>query len=249
TISAGGICSFAMECYEKGLLQDWDGLKLEWANAEAQREFLRRMAFRDGVGDVFTDGTRVAAQKIGKGSEEFAINTYGMELSGVNPKGCLTMGFALSVADFASHTRLWMTEAEMGPDFKIEDIPAAVADGLDEINTRNSLIVCDFVPYSLDRMAPIYSAATGVHQTPETMMEVGTRISQLARRYNLRNGRRFSDDILPERFFKEKSLSGFMRGKILDKEFFLSLIQEYYALRGWTPEGEPTQETLQKYGL
>lgn len=249
TISAGVTCSFAMECYEKGLIPDWGGLKLEWGDAGAQREFLRSMARREGVGEIFADGTRVAADMIGKGSEEFAINTYGMELSGVNPKGCLTMGFALSVADFASHTRLWMTEAEMGQDFKVEDIPASVADGLDEVNTRNSLIVCDFVPYGLDRLAPLFSAATGIHHTPGSMMEVGARISHLARRYNLRNGRKASHDILPDRFFQEESLAGFMRGKKLDKDFFLALIKEYYSLRGWTTEGRPTQEILSKYGL
>ena len=249
TISAGVTCSFAMECYEKGLVSDWSGLKLVWGDAAVQREFLGKLAKREGVGEIFADGTRAAAERIGQGSEEFAINTYGMELSGVNPKGCLTMGFALSVADFASHTRLWMTEAEMGPNFKIEDIPASVADGLDDINTRNSLIVCDFVPYGLYRLAPIYSAATGIDHTPDSMMEVGARISHLARRYNLRNGRESKDDILPERFFKEESLSGFMRGKTMDKNFFLSMIQEYYSLRGWTSQGEPTQETLQKYGL
>ena len=159
------------------------------------------------------------------------------------------MGVALSVADFASHTRLWMTEAEMGPDFKIEDVPTSVADGLDEINTRNSLIICDFVPFGFDRLAPIYSAATGIKHTPETLMEVGARITNLARRYNLRNGRNASDDILPGRFFSEKSLSGFMRGKTMDKDFFKALIHEYYSLRGWNRDGEPTEETLSKYGL
>ncbi len=249
TISAGVICSFAMECYEKGLIQDRNGLKLEWGNAEAQQDFLRKMAFREGIGEIFADGTREAAKHIGRGSEDFAINTFGMELSGVNPKGCLTMGVALSVADFASHTRLWMTEAEMGPDFKIKDIPTSVADGLDEINTRNSLIVCDFVPFGFDRLAPIYSAATGIEQSPESFMDVGARISNLARRYNLRNGRKASDDILPNRFFNEESLSGFMRGKTMNKDFFRSLVHEYYALRGWNKNGEPTQEILHKYGL
>jgi len=249
TISAGVTCSFAMECFEKELLQDWNGLSMKWGNAEAQRGFLKKMAWRDGVGEIFADGTRAAADRIGQGSEAFAINTFGMELSGVNPKGCLTMGFVLSVADFASHTRLWMTEAEMGPDFKIEDIPASVADGLDDINTRNSLIVCDFVPFGLDRLAPLFSAATGLEHTTASMMETGTRISHLARRYNMRNGRKSDDDILPERFFREESLSGFMRGKTLDKSLFLSMIQEYYSLRGWTSQGKPTPETLQKYGL
>ncbi len=249
TISAGVTCSFAMECYERGLIEDWEGLELEWGNAAAQRELLKRMAHRRGIGEVFADGTRVASQRIGKGSDEFAVNISGMELSGVNPKGCLTMGVVLSVADFASHTRLWLTEAEMGPDFKIEDIPQAVADGLDEINVRNSLIICDFVPFGLERLAPILPALTGLNHTIESLREVGTRITHLARRYNLRNGRKYTDDILPERFFKEKSLSGFMRGKTIEKKFFRSLIGKYYALRNWSEKGEPTSAVLKKYGV
>lgn len=241
TISAGVTCSFAMECFEKGLINDWGGLELTWGNAQAQREFLRLMAKREKIGEIFADGTRIASQKIGKGSEEFAINIFGMELSGVNPKGCLTMGVVLSVADFASHTRLWCTEAEMGPDFKIEDIPEAVANGLDEINTRNSLVACDFLPYGFDRLAPILNALTGSNHTEKSLMETGARITNLARTYNLRNGRKHTDDILPERFFKEESLAGFMKGKKLDKDFFISLIQKYYKVRGWNEKGEPVQ--------
>jgi len=233
TISAGITCSFAMECYEKGLVENWEGLKLKWGNAEAQRALLKKMAYHQGIGNLFCDGTRVASQKIGKGSEEFAINIFGMEISGVNPKGSLTMGVAMAVADFASHTRLWLTEAEAGPDFKIEDIPQAVADGLDTINARNCLIICDFVPFGLDRLVPILNALTGFEYTADSLLDLGTRITHLARRYNLRNGRKASDDILPERFFKEKSLSGFMRGKMLDKKYFKSIIQKYYKIRGW----------------
>jgi aldehyde:ferredoxin oxidoreductase len=233
TISAGVTCSFAMECYEKRLVENWEGLKLKWGNAEAQRELLKKMAYREGIGNIFCDGSRVASQKIGKSSEEFAVNIFGMEISGVNPKGSLTMGVAMAVADFASHTRLWLTEAEAGPDFKIEDIPQAVADGLDTVNARNCLIICDFVPFGLDRLAPILNALTGFKYTPESLLDLGTRITHLARRYNLQNGRTPSDDILPERFFKEKSLSGFMRGKILEKKYFKSIIQKYYELRGW----------------
>lgn len=249
TISAGVTCSFAMECFDKGLLDDSDGLDLKWGNAGAQRELLKRMASREGIGNLFADGTREASGKIRKGCEEFAIHIFGMELSGVNPKGCLTMGVVLSVADFASHTRLWLTEAEMGPEFKIEDIPPAAADGLDAINVRNSLIICDFVPFGLDRLAPILNAATGLKHSPESLMEVGTCLTHLARRYNLRNGRRHTDDILPERFFKEKSLAGFMRGKTLDKSFFRSLVQEYYAIRGWDEKGVPAEDVLQQFGL
>ena len=249
TISTGVTCSFAMECYEKNLLDDWSGLEMKWGNAKAQREFIKMMANREGVGAIFADGTKLASEKIGDESKEFAINIFGMELSGVNPLGCLTMGVSLSVADFASHTRLWCTEAEMGPEFQIKDIPETVVNGQNEINTRNSLVICDFVPLGLDRMAPLLNAATGLNHTEESLREVGARITNLARRYNLRNGRKGDDDILPERFFKEKAVSGFMKGKVLDKTFFKDLIQKVYQVRGWNEKGEPTPETLKKYGI
>ncbi|MBL7104948.1 MAG: aldehyde ferredoxin oxidoreductase family protein [Bacteroidales bacterium] len=241
TISTGVTCSFAMECYEKGVIDGWNGLEMDWGNAGAQRELIELMAHRKGVGEIFADGTRIAAQKIGKGSEEYAINTFGMELSGINPKGSLTMGVVFAVADFASHTRLWIAEVEMGTDFTIEDIPQAVADGLDTINVRNSLVICDFVPLGLDQLAELLNAATGSNHTEKSLMEVGTRLTNLARKYNLRNGRSYKDDTLPGRFFNEESLSGFMRGKKLDRGYFSSIVQKYYKLRGWNEKGEPTE--------
>jgi aldehyde:ferredoxin oxidoreductase len=249
TISAGVTCSFAMECYEKGLVDDWAGLELIWGNALAQQELLKKMAYRQDVGDLFADGTRIASQTIGRGSEDFAINIFGMEMSGVNPLGSLTMGVALSVADFASHTRLWMTEAEMGPEFKIEDIPSSVVAGLDTVNIRNSMIICDFVPSGLEELVPVLNAATGFNHTVESLLKIGTRLTHLARRYNLRNGRQHFDDIMPERFFKEKSCSGLMRGKVVDKELFKGLISEYYDLRGWDEQGKPTEDVLKEYGV
>ena len=240
TISTGVTMSFAMECYEKGLVEEWDGLDLTWGNAEDQRKMIEMMAYKNGIGATFADGSRIAARKVGQNSSDFAINIYGMELSGVNPKGCLTMGVVLSVSDFASHTRLWMTEQEMGPDFTIDDIPEAIAQGLDEINARNCLIVCDFVPLGLDRLAPLLNAATGLDYTGQSLLSLGTKLTHLARRYNLRNGRIYTDDIMPERFFKEESLAGFMKGKKVEKEFFNDLIQKYYNLRGWNEKKEST---------
>lgn len=239
TISTGITCSFAMECYEKKLLEDWDGLKMDWGNAEAQRTFIKKMAMREGIGNIFADGTRDAAKKVGKQSSDFAINTYGMEISGVNPKGCLTMGVAMAVADFASHTRAWITEQESGPEFKIEDIPSTVAEGLDTINVRNCLVICDFVPMSLDRLAELLNAATGSNHTGDSLLEIGTKLTHLARKFNIRNGRSYKNDTIPNRFFDEVNLGGFMKGKKLDRQLFNSLVAEYYQIRGWNKYGIP----------
>jgi aldehyde:ferredoxin oxidoreductase len=249
TISTGVTCSFAMECFEKGYLNDWSNLDLKWGNAEAQREFIKLIAERKGVGEIFADGTRMASDKIGKDSKDFAINIYGMEISGVNPLGSLMMCVSLSVADFGSHTRLWCTESEMGENFKIDDIPATVIDGQNEINARNSLVICDFVPLGLDRLAPLLSAATGIEFTEESLREVGERITNLSRRYNIRNGRKNTDDIVPERFFQLVAPAGFMKDKVLDKNLFKELVQKVYELRGWDELGVPSEDTLKKYEL
>lgn len=249
TISCGSVIAFAMECYEKKLLEQWDHLELTWGNADAQRRLIEKMAVREGIGDLFTDGTRKAASRIGKGSAEFAGNIFGMELSGINPMGSLTMGVAMSVADFSSHTRLWIAEQEMGPEFKMEDIVPTVIDGIDTTNVRNSLVVCDFLPMSLDKLAELLNALTGSHYSGADLHRVGTAITHLARRYNLRNGRSAKDDILPDRFFNETSLAGFMRGKKLEKDFFRGFIKDYYRQRHWNEEGEPETALLKEFGL
>ena len=249
TISAGSVVGFAMECYEKGFVENWDGLKLTWGNAEAQRELVKKMVYREGIGNLFADGTKIAAQKIGKGSEDIAINIFGMELSGINPLGSLTMGVAMAVADFASHTRLWIAESENGPDFKVEDIPAAVADGIDTVNVRNSLVVCDFLPMSLDKLSEMLNAATGSSYTGNDLQNIGTKINNLSRMYNHRNGRKASDDTLPGRFFNEVSQGGFMKGQKLSREYFKSILEKYYAIREWDKEGNQSPEVLKKYDL
>ncbi len=240
TISMGVTCSFAMECFEKGLLGDTGGLDLRFGNGEAQHELIRKVANREGIGGLFADGTRLASRNIGQGSEYFAINTYGMELSGVNIKGCMSMGLALATSDFASHTRLWTASDEMNDNLSIEVLPKYVATGQDDVNIRNSLIVCDFLPYGLDRLAPILTAATGIEFTPERLMLTGERIHTLARLYNLRNGRTGKDDTLPARFFEEEISSGLLKGKKMSREFFAGLLQKYYAHRGWDENGVPS---------
>jgi len=238
-----------MECYEKGLLKDTGGLELNFGNAAAQQELLKMIAAREGIGDTFANGTRLAAREIGQGSEYFAINTFGMELPGVNIKGCMSMGLALATADFASHTRLWTASAEMNGELTIELLPDYVSVGQDDVNIRNSLVVCDFLPYGLDRLAPLLTAATGNEYTPESLMKTGGRIHNLARLYNLKNGRTGKDDTLPARFFEEEMTAGLLEGKVMTREFFGDLLQKYYKRRGWDKDGVPTKAKLEQLGL
>ncbi|MCY3886458.1 MAG: aldehyde ferredoxin oxidoreductase family protein [Chloroflexi bacterium] len=88
TISAGGTISFAIECFENGILteEDTDGLELRWGNDDAMIELLKMIGERRGIGDVLADGVKVAAEKIGKGSEQYAMHIGGEELPMHDPK-------------------------------------------------------------------------------------------------------------------------------------------------------------------
>jgi aldehyde:ferredoxin oxidoreductase len=251
TISTGVVMAYAMEAYEKGIITDTDtgGIALDWGNKESLFKMIHKIAARDGLGDILAEGTRIAAQKIGKDSDYFALQTAGMELSGVNIKGCSTMGLALATSDFASHTRLWTASAEMNNELTYESAPKYVKNGQDEVNARNSLVICDFVPFGFDRLGEILEKMTGSHFDETDFMTLGEKISNLTRMYNLANGRTSKDDTLPQRFFKEKQLSGIFKDKFLTEEIFKEWVGLYYKERGWDEHGSPTDETLKKLNL
>ncbi|MBI5001308.1 MAG: aldehyde ferredoxin oxidoreductase family protein [Euryarchaeota archaeon] len=249
TISAGVTISFAMEAAEKGLLSAEDNRAIKFGSSESLLALVKKIAMREGIGDILAEGTRIASRKIGKGSDYFAIQIAGMEISGVNPLGCYSMALALATSDFASHTRFWSATDEMSGRLALETLPKYTADGQDDVNVRNCLIVCDFLPFGLDRLAPFVEAGTGQKTTREILMAVGERIHALARAYNMRAGRTHADDALPARFHEEEMCAGLLRGKRLTREFFEGQLQEYYRLRGWDEQGRPTNETMERLGI
>jgi aldehyde:ferredoxin oxidoreductase len=95
------------------------------------------------------------------------------------------------------------------------------------------------VPLGLDRLSELLNLATGFNHNEESLVAIGTDLTHLARKYNLRNGRTAEDDTLPDRFFDEESLAGFMKGKKLERAYFKSIVQDYYKQRGWSKEGVP----------
>jgi aldehyde:ferredoxin oxidoreductase len=159
------------------------------------------------------------------------------------------MGLALATGDFASHTRFWPATAEMKGLLNFENTPIFVAKGQDEVNTRNSLIVCDFLPFDLDRLAPLYEALTGIKLDEPQLRQIGEKISNLTRMYNLKNGRTAKDDTLPQRFFKEKHLSGLFKDQFMSEEKFRQWLQIYYSCRGWDVDGVPSAKKLGELGL
>ncbi|MFN3346216.1 MAG: aldehyde ferredoxin oxidoreductase family protein [Candidatus Bipolaricaulaceae bacterium] len=243
TISTGVVISFALEAGERGLLP----LSQRFGDAEGVFTLIRQIALREGAGDLLAEGTRIAAEALGEEAKYFAIQVGGMELSGVNPKGCASMGLSLATADFASHTRFWSATAEMQGALTVDSVPKFVKEGQDEVAARNSLIVCDFLPFGFDRLAPLFSALTGMVVAPEDLLRTGERIENLHRLVNLARGRR--EDTLPERFFSEPHEAGLFAGRRFTRPDFQRWLKEYYQLRGWDAEGRPTPEKLAELGL
>jgi aldehyde:ferredoxin oxidoreductase len=109
-------------------------------------------------------------------------------------------------------------------------------------------VVRGAVGFSDEPKGEIMKAATGHDFMPE-LMEIGERIYSLERVILNREGVRRRDDLLPERFTKERLPDGPTKGRILTPEMYDTMLDEYYRVRGWDSEGVPTEDTLRRLRL
>lgn len=275
TISTGVCIAFAMECTQKGVLsrQDTDGIDLRFGNADGMLEMIRKIASREGFGDILAEGVQRAAEKIGKGTEEYAMHIKGEELPMHDPRGKqgLGLGYALSPtgADHieAPHDSLLTTDnwvfREAKPVGVLEPM-SAMELGPKKVHQFtstqhifsffNSLGVCNFAaaPYSgfkLPLLAEAVEAITGWNTSLYELMEVGERMTTMARVFNIREGFSAKDDRLPERLF-EKLEPGTPREKSIMREDLAKAITLYYGAMGWDEKtGIPTDGRLSFLGL
>jgi aldehyde:ferredoxin oxidoreductase len=267
TISAGVTIGFAMELYEKGILKpaDTGGLSLQFGNHQAMVKLLKRMAFREGIGDLLADGVRVAAEKIGKGAFKYAMHVKGLELPAYDVRGAKAHGlnYATSFCG-ADHNRGYAFQEIFGI-----PIPYAVdrfaSEGKGRLTKWNQDVrtatsdcptMCVFLldmavaPFATRNTTALLEAVAGFAYLPEDVERVGERINNLARAFNTREGFGRKEDTLPERIMKEPLLQGASKGQVLSKEELDQMLDEYYMARGWNPEtGTPTREKLLELGL
>ncbi|MEM2896926.1 MAG: aldehyde ferredoxin oxidoreductase family protein, partial [Candidatus Bathyarchaeia archaeon] len=265
TISTGDVIAFAMECYEKGILtkEDADGIDLIWGNSDAIIEMIHRIALRKGFGNVLAEGVKRASEKIGKGSEKFALHVKGMEV----PAGeCRTlMAFALGWAVAsrgADHLRAlpnfealgyspeiakkWFKYSETSDPYSPIGKPYLVKWHEDYGAVIDSVEICKYTTFSCysifpDLLSKIVSYATGWKIDEKELMKIGERVVNIERLFNIREGFSIKDDRLPDRFLNEPLPSGPAKGMIVPLKRMLS---EYYELRGWNEEGAPSKQKL-----
>ena len=277
TLETGGLIAWAMELYEKGIINDkmTGGLKLNWGNEEALFELIRQIAMREGFGNVLANGFRDAIAKIGKGSAYYAIQVKGM--SNLHSDERPTPSFALGIATAtrgSDHLRSrpavdmyglpeeFLEELYGGPvssDYTSYDGKSRMIWWQERLYAvTDSIGICKFQTVFCAVHAPkwkefskLIQLATGMKFSKSQLMQIGERIYTLERMFNMREGFTRKDDKLPERYFKEPTPLGLpiAKDKKIDRKKFEIMLDEYYALHGWSKNGVPTKKALVKLGL
>jgi aldehyde:ferredoxin oxidoreductase len=254
TISAGGVIGFAMEAVQKGILTEDDiGFPLSFGDGKAALKLMQMISSRKGIGDILADGVKLAAAKIGKGSEEFAVHAKGLEFPAWDPRGKKGLGLSYATAEVgASHLRGWPSTSDMPDDSAVEVVESMV-NARDEKHLVDSLVICHFtyhMPLELSQKIRLLNAATGMDYNEDSIALFGQRIEALARMFNVREGISRKSDILPKRFW-EASITGPSEGMkaFVSQEDFEESLNRFYEYRGWDSDGIPTKETLEKTGL
>jgi aldehyde:ferredoxin oxidoreductase len=267
SMSAGVTIGFAMELFEKGILTtaDTGGLELKFGNDQSMIALLRMMAYREGIGDILTDGTKAAAKKIGKGSEKYAMNIKGLELPAYDVRGAKAHGLNYATAyTGADHNRGYAFQEIFGipVPWEVDRFAIEGKGKLTKWNQDVRCVTCDcatMCAFILDTALPATStqntaalmeAVTGLIFTPDEVQKVGERVNNLAKAFNIREGFTRADDTFPDRLMTEPLKDGASKGQLISKEDLKTMLDEYYTDRGWNPEtGVPTRAKLTDLGL
>ena len=268
SISAGATVAFAIECYEKGILTkaETDGLELTWGNSDAIIKLVKKMIAREGIGDLLADGVRVAAQKIGKGSEQYAIHAGGQELPAHDPKIDPMLGVTYSADPTPGrHTTSGGTYYLMGSLWEFVSWAPVQGKELkaDEFvpSEREAMKNRAFTAYKMvvDGVGACYygmingeqhiglfkylNEATGWNKTPDEYMENGVRVQTLRQMFNAKHGVDVAGFRISERAIGNPPLKeGPVKGVTLKID---EMIRIYNRVWGWDEQsGYPKNDTV-----
>jgi len=258
TVSAGSTIGFAHYLFQEGVIgpQDTDGLTLRWGDPDTVARLLEQMAHREGFGALLGEGSRRLGQRFGV--EELAVQVKGLEVAFHDPRALSSMALVYSTSPIgASHNHSDMYWVEVGR--SVEELGIPLTDRLEDAgkgplvarhqnwrSVTNALIVCIFNNAPAQYHADLLNAATGRHETLDSLLHIGERIWNLKRAYNNRLGLTRADDRLPKLFLQPLPEGG-TQGHVPNLELML---REYYQARDWDWEtGKPSREKLEELGL
>ena len=257
-VSVGNVVGFLMDCYTRGLIgpEDTNGLELTWGNHEAILEVVRLIGMNEGPGSTWALGVK-RLEEIIPGAQGLGAHVKGMELPAYDPRASKGMALAYATSDRGGcHLRSWPigdeimnTSSPLGL-HTVEFKPEIVKSQQDYYCLVNCSGLCLFAAFtlSLEQIAPLFASLTGIESfgSGEYLLQAGERVNNLVRLFNLREGLTPDQDSLPERFKTQPLPDGPCRGATVDVS---EMVQTYYKVRGWTADGKPTRELLEKLDL
>jgi aldehyde:ferredoxin oxidoreductase len=259
TISAGACVAFAMECYEKGLItkKDTDGIEMKWGDPKAIIALTEKIGKREGFGAVIADGVKAAAQRVGKGSEKYAIHVGGEEYPAHDSRG----GLNFAIGYGANPTPGRHTQGGEGP------LPAGALPQYDRASLKgrgqphkegvaitqayNAAGVCMIVigdAYNhIDELIEAFRNITGWDITRDELIKTGARIETMKQAFNAREGVNTPWTHHDRMLGRPPKKVGPRAGATLDP---VELSKEYYEAMGWDVKtGKPSKKALIDLGL
>lgn len=259
TIDTGMTITFAMECFENGLLtlEDTGGLDLRFGNGDAALEMIHKIAHKEeGLGALLAEGSYRAAKTIGKGAERYALTVKKQALPMHEPRGKNNMALAYATSptgadhleaahDMPFEEGRWAVP-DQHPMGILKGVPARSLDpqkvawfvqNQHVYSVLNTLSMCFFTvgparEFRMNHLVDMVASATGWETSLHELMLLGERTTTLARLFNVREGFDRKDDTLPNRFF-EPLETGILTGVKLDREQFEKALDTYYEMMGW----------------
>ena len=265
TISTGVSIGFLFELAQRGLLagptaEAVADLDLTWGASDTVLELIRRIAYREGIGDLLAEGTRRAAETLGGDTSHYAMHVKGLELPAYDPRGAKAHGVGYAVSNIGGSHMYGYARQEISAYKEPRPLDAKTDTDKGDVIAWNqirkaveeTLILCNFADTAMDLpfLAATLRAATGLDELGDLdhLLLLGERIVTLERRFNVREGFSRKNDVLPDRMVTEALVdAGPNTGEFIRE--MDTIVDEYYAALGYDADGRPTPATLARLGL
>jgi aldehyde:ferredoxin oxidoreductase len=254
-ISFGATVAAAMELFEAGAVttEHTGGIDLSFNRSDTLVTLAELTARGEGFGRDIGLGSKRLCEKYGM--PDLSMTVKGQEFPAYDPRAIQGMGLAYATSNRgACHLRGYTVASEvLGIPVKTDplvtegkaELVKAFQDATAAVDSAGLCVFTTFA-WSMENIAPQVDAACEGDWSVDRMLEVGERIWNLERDFNMRAGMTADQDTLPKRLLKEAANVGPAQGRVNDLD---QMLPEYYALRGWTAEGRITPETRARFGL
>ncbi len=274
TISTGTTIAFAMECFEKGIIdkKDTDGIELKFGNIDAMLRMIEKIKEFEGIGAILARGVSYASKIFGPESEKFAMHVKGLECPMHEPRGKIGVGLQYAISPTgADHMEVPHDLMFKDHGFPLDSVkPLGLLEPIDPLDLSfkkvrffsytqkiwslyNCVSMCQFIgipigALSLKNIVDLTNAVTGWNTSLFELIKIAERSNTMARCFNIREGLSNEDDRLPDRFFEAFS-SGPLKDKAIDRKDFADAVELYYEIEGWDKNGVPTKAKLKELDL